>query len=181
VKSSRVIFCIPYSVRIQYWYSNRGSGASAVRRESDLFARVPGVGARGRRARGRASAITHPCLLLSSLSSLFHLGTAVQVHTVRSVLYRYRYYRYLKNHREYQYTLYQPREYAGWILEPCHYAHEFRNAQNRGLCPKIMLALSADPNGVLDLVLDLDLASIGVCGFIIIHMVPSDPDCGLSR
>ena len=69
----------------------RGSGASAVRRESDLFARVPGVGARGRRARGRASAITHPCLLLSSLSSLFHLGTAVQVHTVRSVLYRYRY------------------------------------------------------------------------------------------
>jgi len=131
----------------------RGSGASAVRRESDLFARVPGVGARGRRARGRASAITHPCLLLSSLSSLFHLGTAVQVHvhTVQYGLYctgtgTYRYrYRYMKNHREYQYTLYQPREYAGWILEPCHYAHEFRNAQNRGLCPKIMLALSADP------------------------------------
>ena len=122
----------------------RGSGASAVRRESDLFARVPGVGARGRRARGRASAITHPCLLLSSLSSLFHLGTAVQVHTVRSVLYRYRY-RYMKNHKEYQYTLYQPREYAGWMLEPCHYAREFRNAQNRGLCPKIMLAKAQTP------------------------------------
>ena len=68
--------------------------------------------------------------------------------------------RYMKNHREYQYTLYQPREYAGWILEPCHYAHEFRNAQNRGLCPKIMLALSADPNVAASSHCDSDLPQL---------------------